>query len=514
MHAPNQGISEMKRAPGDPKFAQLTGDPRFAQLTGDPKFAQLTGDPLPVRSAGDPESGRPALVPRSGWTFQLIMSSLIAALGSFNFGYNISVINSPALIFQNCPAGASRWSCFPVDEYTWGLVVSVMGIGALIGSLSTGQLANKYGRRMVLLLLNLLYISGALVSALALAPWMLLLGRLLAGLGVGASCIAVPMFLSEIASAANRGQITSVHQLATSIGLVFAELVALGGLAKPGLWRAMFGLFAVPSVAQLAGMWLYVPESPRYLAQRGDVDGAEEALQFLRQEGYDPAELADMVSESEKQDSAHTESWGLLRLLQNWSVAGRSLTVAMLLHVAQQFSGINVVFYFSSPLFAGPADKGAAGPSTIPAAISILNLVMTIVSLWLVERLGRRPLVLLSAAGIVATGATFIGAYLVGLRVLAILSILLFVAFFAVGMGPIPWLMMNELFPTQAIATAVSVAVATNWTCNFAVALSFRWLSSTLGKWLFTPYVLFTAAFTVYAWFQIPETKGRPLGFL
>jgi len=144
----------------------------------------------------------------------------------------------------------------------------------------------------------------------------------------------------------------------------------------------------------------------------------------------------------------------------------------------------------------------------------MLNFVMTIVAIWLVEKAGRRPLALISASGMIISGSLFIVSNLVAIRTLSIVSILSYVALFAVGMGPIPWLMMNELFPTQALGAAVSLAVATNWICNFMVGLSFDWFTKILGKWLFAPYIIFTILFTIFAWFRIPETKGRPISFL
>lgn len=445
---------------------------------------------------------------RSGWTFQLILSVLVVTLGSFNFGYNISVINAPSTAFLNCGSGASRWTCFPVTEGQWGLVVSIMSIGAMIGSLGTGSLASKFGRRACLIAVNLPYLLGAGLLFFSFNLWMLLAGRLAVGLGIGASCIVVPMFLSEICSLSNRGQITSAHQLMISIGLVFAELFALTGLS----WRISFGLVILPALGQLIGMLLFVPESPRYLAQIGDVHGAMKSLRFFRQTGYDPLELDDMIVESSKQEHEQVvETWGFMKLLRNWSVAGKSLTAAVLLHVAQQFSGINVVFYFSSILFK-TGDGG--GSSTIPAAISMLNFIMTIVAIWLVEKAGRRPLTLFSCAGMVIAGIVFTACYILHVRVVSVIAILAYVASFAVGMGPIPWLMMNEIFPTQALAPAVSLAVATNWTCNFAIGVSFDWIKSLLGSWLFLPYTLCTLAFLGYALVAIPETKGRPLGFL
>jgi sugar porter (SP) family MFS transporter len=389
------------------------------------------------------------------------------------------------------------------------MVVSMMGVGALIGSLGTGPIANRIGRRMTLVALNAPYIIGFLILALSMNYWMLLTGRLLVGLGVGASCIVTPLYLSEIAAVDIRGQITSAHQLAICIGLVFVELLGLSGLSGPGKWRLMFGLGAVPSLAQAVGMLWYAPESPRFLAHRGDAAGTREALRSLRLDAYTEDEAKHLLA-ADGNTAQVVESWSFLRLLQNLPLAGKSLFTAVLLHVAQQFSGINVVFYFSSTLFAPPPGE----TSTIPAMISVLNLVMTIVSMWLVERAGRRLLALTSAAGMVLAGSAFTAFYIGGVRFASVLLILGYVAAFAVGMGPIPWLMMNELFPTQAAAAAISLAVGTNWICNFAVAATFGWLRAALGDWVLSPYIGFTLGFTVYAWFRLPETKGRPLGFL
>lgn len=461
----------------------------------------------------DEEIGRTAAI-RSGWTAQLIFSALTVTLASFSFGYNISVVNAPADIFLKCTSTSSM-TCFPVNDTFWGFIVAIMSIGAMVGSLTTGSLANRYGRRACLIAVNIPYILGAVLMALALNDWMLLAGRFIVGLGVGASCIAVPMFLSEICSLETRGQITCAHQLMICVGLVAAEMVALAGLARGPYWRLMFAFAALPSFFQLIGMLWFVPESPRYLAQLGDQPGARKSLQYFRQSCYAEAELEEMLLEGRKDESSETaDSWGLKRLFQNWNIAGKSLSAAVLLHVAQQFSGINVVFYYSSILFATSDKSPDAPPSTVPAAISMLNLVMTIIAIWLVERAGRRPLTLVSSAGMVVTGAAFTISYYFGMKTLSIIGILGYVSTYAVGMGPVPWLMMNEIFPTQALGAAVSLAVATNWMCNFAIGFSFKWIKGLLGAWLFTPYTICTIAFTLYAWFSIPETRGRPIGFL
>lgn len=448
------------------------------------------------------------VVPRSGLSAQLLLSVLVVTMGSFSFGFNISAINAPSVVFLECSSGSDALSCFPVTKSMWGLIVSIFCLGAMVGSLGTGSLANRYGRRACLIAVNVPYVLGALLMALSMQSWMLLLGRFLIGLGVGASCIVVPMFLSEVCTVETRGQITSAHQLMICIGLLVAELLALF-LATNTLWRLLFGATAIPALISLLGMLSFVPESPRYLVQQGDAAGAGASLYFFRQAGYAEEELQLMLAESAKQEES--EAWGLVKLLKNWALAGRSLSVAVLLHVAQQFSGINVVFYFSSQLF---ASEGKSSPSVVPALIGLLNLFMTIVSMWLVERAGRRPLAIGSAMAMVLASTAFTTAHLLGWTTPAILAILGYVASFAVGMGPIPWLMMNELFPTQALASAASLAVATNWTCNFMVGASFGWLSALLGNWLFVPYTVCTALFVVYAWVAIPETKGRPIGFL
>ena len=445
---------------------------------------------------------------QSRWTGSLLLSTFLAALASFNFGYNISVINTPAITFASCKAGSSVWHCFPVTKQAWSLVVSIMLLGALVGSLATGPIANRVGRRLTIILLNVPFAAGFLFTSLAVRYWMLLLGRFLVGLGVGAGCIVVPLYLSEIAPVMMRGQVTSVHQLAICVGLVVVELIGLSGLNGPGRWRIMFALGLIPAFVQVLGMMLWGLESPRFLAQRDDAEGCRGVLKHLRGSSYYDDETQQMLAASSNAES-EADTWSFLRLLQNLPLAGRSLTVSIMLHVAQQFSGINVIFYFSSDLFStGP------GSSTIPALISILNLAMAILSMWLVERAGRRILCLGSTAGIVVSLVAFIAFYLARWQVSSVICILAYVASYAVGMGPIPWLMVSELFPTQAAGAAVSLAVSTNWACNFLVGSTWGWLSTTLGQWALAPYAAFTAAFLVFAWFQVPETKGRPIAFL
>lgn len=469
---------------------------------------------------GEAASGSKAL------TFNLLGTSILAALGSFNFGYNLSVVNTSAKTFRTCPADASVWACFPVDEIHWGFVAGIMCLGALFGSFAAGPLANSRGRRACILANNVPYLAGFLLLALAQNYYMLLAGRFLVGVGVGGSCIGVPMYLTELATVHARGLIGTVHQMGICTGILMGEVIPLFGLWRPVLWRIMFAMGAIPVLIQIIGMIAIAPESPRYLFNQQRAEAGRRALQFLRGPHYDEGEAAELIANATSHagtgkagTATAEESWSLWDLLwRRVNVSGRSMLVAAILHIGQQVSGINCVLLFSDSIFTSESQTSPVSTgdsmSLVPVSIASLNLLMTIAAVLAIDLAGRRFLALSSSGVMCASGILLTAAFLGGWRLASILSVLAFVGSFAFGMGPVPWLMTNELFPTAAVGSAVSFAVGLNWIANLSVSISFPTLRLALGHFAFLPYALCMGAFFLFSLFMLPETKGRPLGFI
>lgn len=445
-------------------------------------------------------------------TVSLILNAILASLGSFNFGYNLSVVNTTGKTFSTCPPNLSFWQCFPVSSISWGWVAGIMCAGALISSFVAGPIANRFGRCKCVLSANIPYFIGFILLVFGANLYMLLLGRFFVGLGVGISCIAVPLYLTEISSVAARGLIGSLHQMGIVTGIVAAELVALTGLYQQTVWRFMFGIAAIPCVIQLVGMIIFAPESPRYLVSQRSMDTAKVALRKLRGKYYSEVELDALINEASINKTSE-DAWTLVDLLwRRISTSGKSMLVASCLHLAQQLSGINSIFLFSDSIFS--SESKSSESSLVPLSIASLNFVFTVIAVLFIDKLGRRILALTSSSAMFLAGIALTVTLVFGWTRLAILAVFSFVGAFAVGMGPVPWIMTNELFPTIAVGSAVSFAVALNWLANMSVSVSFPSLFTLVGNYAFIPYSVIMLAFFIFSLFLLPETKGRPVAFI
>lgn len=407
----------------------------------------------------------------------ILVPTGLAALATLTFGYQLGAPDAALPFLRACTSARATnpfelTSCFQVDpdSIEWGVAVGVVCLGALAGSLLFGPVADRFGRKMAILLVNVPFVIGLLASAMAVNLFMFTIGRAIIGVGIGGCCVAVPLYLSELASLENRALIGSFHQLAIVIGYVIVQLVGFGGRVP---WRAVYWINFLICLVQLVLFYSIAPESPKFKystnnTQAMDLDQPNQRLSFNE-------------------------------LIAN-PLARKSLICACSLHLCQQLSGVNAVFMYAGAMF--PDNP------FMPLAISGLNLVMTVVSILLVDRdgLGRRGLVIGSAWG------CLIGLVLAGFY--PSMGILLFIVSFAVGMGPVPWLMIGELFPSESVAVAVSLAVSVNWLSNFIVTSGFPVLSSYLGGYKYVPFIFFLAMFLVYATWNVPETKGRQADYI
>jgi len=446
-------------------------------------------------------------------TKRLLLVSILASIGSFNFGYNISAVNTPSSTFEKCAFQEGfPWECFFVSAEQWGLVAGIMALGALFGSLAAGPLATRLGRKRTVLLPNLFYIIGLLLMAFSSQYWMLVVGRAIIGIGVGLACIATPIYLTEIARPEARGLIGSFHQLSIVVGFLIAELLGYVGFARPYWWRLFFGIDLIPCLVQIVGVFVWCPESPRFLALQGRMEETKASLLVLRGSTFQEAEFKELEVSAQQHASSSErllrQSIGLISLFTNhFKEAWRSLLVASVLHLGQQLSGINAVLFFSSKLFPEPI---------VPVLIGLLNLIMTVLAILVIDHAGRRPLALSSSLIMFLSTLLLIlfSFFQIESRLLSISAILVFVGSFAFGMGPIPWLMTNELFPTAAVSSAVSFAVGLNWISNMAVTVSFPFVREHLGRFVFAPYAVCIGAFFVFSLFMLPETRGRLAAFI
>ena len=426
-----------------------------------------------------------------------------AALGGLLFGYDTGVISGALLFLRDA---------FHLSPLMQGVVTSTALLGAAVGAAFAGTLSDRYGRRPLILATALIFVAGSLVSAFATALSVLLAGRLLVGLGIGVSSMLAPLYLAETAPAESRGAMVSLNQLMITTGILVSYLVGYG-FASGGEWRWMLGLGALPGLV-LAGGMLALPESPRWLAGHGHLADARRALQALRGHGETARQIEAELDGIE--DDIAREGTGRGRASLSDPALRMPLVVGVGLAVFQQVTGINTVIYFAPTIFQAAGLSSASASILATAGVGAVNVAMTLVAIRLVDRVGRRILLLVGLAGMAASLVVLGGAFLFGaggaLGWITAASLTAYVGFFAVGLGPVFWLLISEIFPTAARGRCMSLATVANWGVNLVVALTFLDLVDGVGRpATFFLYAAFTALAFVFTLRLVPETKGRGL---
>ena len=431
------------------------------------------------------------------------LATAISALGGMLFGYDIGVISGAILFIK------SDFSLSPSLEE---IVVSSVLLGSLVGAVVGGLLTDRLGRRRLLIAAAVVFALGAVGAALAPGTAWLVAARIVAGAAIGIASFVAPLYISEIAPVAIRGKLVSINQVALTSGIVISYGIDYA-FAGSQAWRWMFALAVIPAAAFALGL-MFIPESPRWLVGRGHVDQARAVLKRIRGPDQVEGELTE-IQHSVAQQKGH------------WSeLLGPRLRPAMIvgigLAIAQQITGINTVIYYAPTIYA-PTILNFAGLSSSSVAIlasvgvGVVNVALTLVAMQLIDRVGRRPLLLVSLAGMALSlfvlGLAFALPQLAGsLGWIAVIGLMTYVGSFAVGLGPVFWLMLSEIYPLRIRGRAMSVGTVANWSANLIVALSFLTLTQVLGTaptfWL---YGVVSVGAWVFAFFLVPETKGRSL---
>lgn len=423
---------------------------------------------------------------------------IIAATAGLLFGYDTGVIGG-ALLFikQNLHAGSN------LDQQA---IVASLLVGAVVGAFAGGWLADALGRRRTIIVAGFIYVVGALGSAFAQSVWQLVGARFVLGLAVGAASFVGPMYISEMTPSRIRGGTVTFNQLMLTCGILLAYIADWALQSVPGNWRWMVGLAAAPALLLAIGMY-FVPPSPRWLVERRRPQDARRVLQRIHGKDNIDAELQEI------EDAARHQAGHLALLRPDMRPM---LIIGVGLAAFQQLVGINTVIYYAPTIL---SFTGISAGSALTKALSIglTNVVFTVAAILLVDRVGRRPLLLGGTAGLVVAlfllGLFFLtGWFQHHVPELALGALLLYIASFAIGIGPVFWLMISEIYPLEVRGRAEAVASVVNWATNCIVSFTFLTLVSTLTAtgafWLYAAIGLVAVGFTIA---RVPETAGRSL---
>ena len=421
----------------------------------------------------------------------------VAALAGLLFGFDTAVIAG---------ATADLRHVFALSPATLGITVSSALWGTLVGALGAGRVGDRLGGRDALMIAGALYLVSSLGSALAPNWGLFVAARVLGGLGVGASSVLAPVYISEIAPARRRGALVSLFQLAIVTGILLAYLsnALIGGAlaqAAGDAWRWKLGVAAIPAAVFMV-LLRTIPQSPRWLAARGRRDEALAALDRLAP-GEGRAEL-DAIEAGLAQE---TSDGGRL----SWREHRRPILLAVTIAAFNQFAGINAILYYLNDIFAA-AGYGRVSADQQAVAIGFTNLAFTAVAMTVIDRLGRKPLLLIGAAGM--TGCLSLTAAALSGHVPAswlLWGLIAFIGFFAFSQGAVIWVYISEIFPNRVRAQGQSIGAATHWLMNALISAAFPYVAAQSKSGPFLVFAALMALQVFVVWRFFPETKGVEL---
>ncbi len=442
----------------------------------------------------------------------LSLACLVAALGGLLFGFDTAVISG---------AEGPVTKQFQLSPLMEGWIVSSALVGCLIGAAIAGVLSDRFGRKKIMLLAAVLFVLCSVGSAVPTAPWHLVVARIVGGTGIGIASMLSPMYIAEIAPARLRGALVSTYQLAITIGIVMAFFsnYALAFLARSeatmygtGCWRWIFVdevwrgmlLAGVVPAALLLGLLFFIPESPRWLTKRGRNDAAMTILTRVSGREQAACEMRDIEA------TLLLETGSIRQLLQPGIQT--ALWIGILLPFFSQLCGINVIIYYGPKVLeAGHLSKDAA--LLFQVLLGCVNTVFTLAAIFTVDKLGRKPLLLVGVAGVGLM--LFLAGLMFAVSASSIAILVVFACYlacFSFSYGPVCWIIMAEIFPTAIRGRAMSISIFSLWTACNLVALTFPAALAAYGpSWTFWLFGLTTPLAILYVLMRVPETKGKTL---
>ena len=429
---------------------------------------------------------------------KVLLWSVVVALGGFLFGFDTAVISGAEQSIQ------TYWS---LSAFEHGLTVSIALIGTILGALLGRFPSEKLGRKKTLILIAVLYLLSSIGTALATNWYIFLLFRLLGGIGVGASSVTAPIYISEISPPKSRGKLVAMFQFNIVLGILVSYLTNyLIGMEGENSWRWMLGVQVVPSLIFLLMLRL-VPESPRWLIlKKNRIAEAEEVLKIINPEGY--KEDVNMIRQDAVQVAGEEDNTSLFTRKNRFPVF-----LAVSFAVFNQVSGINAIIYYAPRIF---EMTGLGKQSSLLSSVGIgaVNLLFTLIALNFIDRFGRRTLMMIGSFGLILTLGLVSRAFYLndfgGLMITVLL--LVYIAFFAFSQGAVIWVFISEIFPNQVRAKGQTLGSLTHWVMAAIVAFSFPMLAESLGGGnTFLFFCIMMVVQLLFVWKLMPETKGKSL---
>ncbi len=435
--------------------------------------------------------------------FQAFKIAIVAAIGGLLFGFDTGVISGALLLIKE------EWQLSTLAQE---IVTSAVLVGAIIGALSSGRIADIYGRKKVITATAVVFAIGSIATAFSPNPEALIAGRIILGMAIGVASFTVPLYISEVSPSAIRGSLVSLNQLMITIGIVMSYLINYSLASTEEGWRYMFAFGLLPSILLFVGMF-FLPSSPRWLVSVGRVKEAEESLELIYTDSGVKEELENISSDVD----TNTEKVSYRELLA--PMVKPILIIGVGIMFFQQATGINTVIYYSPTILqmAGFGTPEEAMLAALP--IGIVNVLATILSIYLIDKIGRKALLYIGVTGMVLSLVVLGGIFSLDtgstggvLKYFAVGSLVFYIASFGISLGPIAWLLISEIFPARVRNIGMSMATLSNWVFNLIVALTFLSIVDFMGAsgafWLYATFGLVTLWFV---WKYVPETKGKTL---